>query len=206
MSTVTFGAAEISDVHIAGNADIARSKMVQRVLAELPVALTDLRVWDAMQTNLPGTGASDDLALIATTWGTDPPTVQTGDLKAAGSTTRRARFQVRVPPDFEAGQTAQIRCKAGMKTTVADVAATIDIECYRVKGDGTLDAAGDLCTTAATTINSLTVSNKDFTITNAVIQPGDILDVRVSILVNDAATVTAVIGLLAGLSLLADLR
>ncbi len=40
------------------------SILVQDPLVRFPVNLTDLRIWDAFHTNLPGTAATDDLALI----------------------------------------------------------------------------------------------------------------------------------------------
>jgi hypothetical protein len=50
-----------------------------------PIPLTDFRVWDAMQTPLPGTPATDDLGLVGGTFGTATPTLRTQDLKTAGA-------------------------------------------------------------------------------------------------------------------------
>lgn len=207
MANVVIGTGEVRDHHIADGADINRNKMAQRVLAKHGVPLTDLRVWDALHTNLPGTPANDDLGLVTGTWGdpTLPPYVGTGDLKAAGATTRRAAFSRPVPPDFEAAATLLISVYAGMNTTVADVSATIDVEVWKIDKDGTLGAA-DLCSTAATTINSLIVSEKQFTIDASGLTAGDMLLVRVSIAVNDAATATVVIGGCWAIDLRADLR
>ena len=73
------------------------SILKQDANAIFPVGLESLRVWNAYQTNLPGTAATDDLALIGGTFGTAPPTISAGDLKAAGATTRYARFQMQLP-------------------------------------------------------------------------------------------------------------
>jgi hypothetical protein len=60
--------------------------------------------------------------------------------------------------------------------------------------------------TSATSINSLTLANKDFTLNTTGLVAGNRLDVRVSIAVNDAAGVTAVIGVLHDLVLRCDVQ
>lgn len=161
------------------------------------------RVHDAFGTLLPATPANDDLGLIGGTFGTAAPTIQTGDAKAA-SVTRRARALIYLPPEYQAGESVSIRAYAGMKTTVADTSATIDFEVYSSDLDETVSA--DLCTTAAQSINSLTLANKDFVITPTNLAPGSILDVRMTIAIVDSATATAVIGLIGRVALLADIR
>lgn len=197
----------IKNRHVAATAAIERSKLEQRVLAKCSVVPTDWRVWDALQTVLPGTPANDDLGLVTGTWGSSPPPyLGTGDLKAAGATTRRARVLANLPPDYEAGQTVTIRVYCGMITTAADTSCTVDVEAWRVdKEDGTLGAA-DLVTTAATTMNSTTADDRDFVVTATTLLPGDTLDIRLSIACNDAATATAVIGAVYQVEVLADLR
>lgn len=194
----------IKDFHIKSNADIARTKIAQRVLGTDTVPLSQLRTWDARATNLPGTAASDDLGYITGTLGTDSPTVQTGDLKTAGATTRYAGFQVAVPNDFEDGQTLTIEVLAGMKTTVADGSATVDLQVYRSTEDGLVGS--DICATSATSINSLTAATKSFTITPASLVAGDLLDVRLACAVTDTATGTAVIGRVVAIKVRSDRR
>ncbi len=147
----------------------------------------------------------DDLQLTLGAFGTLPTYIGTGDVKAAGATTKYARVLLQVPLDFEANQTLTLRATAGMKTTIADGSATIDFECWRNDVDGTL-GAGEMVTTSAQSINSVTAATKDFIIDPATLVAGDVLDVRVTIAVTDTATVTAVIGALWSLELLADLR
>lgn len=91
-----------------------------------------------------------------------------------------------------------------MKTTVADVSATIDVEALELLEDGTVSA--DLCTTAAQNINSTTYDDFDFVITSTTLVAGSRLQVRISIATNDAAGATAVIGVLHNLSLRCDCR
>lgn len=186
---------------------VAKSNIL--ALAELqafPIPLTDFRVWDAMQTLLPGTPATDDLGLVGGTFGTATPSVRTEDLKALGATNKRARFLVQLPWEYIAGETITLRFKAGMITTVAGTSATLDCEAYKLQDDPDDAIGSDLVSTAAQSINSLVFSNIDFTITPTSLSPGDILDVRITIAVNDAATATAVIAGLTSAKLLADVR
>jgi len=193
----------ITNYTIAGNADIAFTKIAQRVLAESVISLTQARVWDAVQTNLPATPASDDLGIITGTWGTNPVRITAGDVKALGSTTRRLYLASPIPSNYEDGQTIQLRIRAKMETTVADTSCTIDAEAY-VGSDGALGS--DLVTTSATSMNSLSAANYDFTINATGVDPGDLIEVRLSIASNDAATATAVTPAIYSVSLLCDTR
>lgn len=202
---VTIPPSEITDAMVSASAAIARAKLAQRVNAVCPVNPTDWRTWDALATNLPGTPANDDLGLVTGTFGSTPaPYVGTGDVKATSSTRRACAF-VRIPEDYETGQTLTLRAWAGMTTTIADGSCTLDFEAYRIDLDGTYGAA-DLISTAAQSINALVAAAKTFTISDSTISPGDLLLVRMSIAYVDAATATAVIGSVWGVELLADLR
>lgn len=192
------------DDDIAAGAGIARAKMAQRELDTHAIPLTQLRKWDAQEQLLPAAATGTYLGLVTGTIGSDPVTVQAGDLKAAGATTRRAAAQIILPNDYEAGQSVTIRIWAGMKTHVADTTCTVDVECYKQNKD--LTVGSDLCATVAQTINSLVFGSVDFTITPTTLSPGDALDVRFSIACNDAASGSAVIPTIAQIELLADLR
>ena len=172
--------------------------------AIFPIDLTALRVWDAFATSLPGTAATDDLALVGGTFGTSPPVVSAGDLKAVGATTRYARFQVRLPECYDSGETITLSLSAGMATTVADTSCTLDVECYKIDKVGGIGS--DLCATAATSINSLVFAAIPFTITASGLVAGDVFDVRVAIACNDAATGTAVTPTIAAIDLLCDIK
>lgn len=178
-------------------------------LAELqpfPIPLTDFRVWDAMQTVLPGTPATDDLGLVGGTFGTATPSIRTEDLKAAGATNKRARVLIQLPWEYVAGQSVTLRFKAGMITTVSDTTATLDVEAYKLQDDPDDAIGADLVSTAATTINSLTFANIDFVVSPTGLSPGDILDVRITVAVSDGASATAVIAALTSARLLCDVR
>ena len=206
-------ASQFDDVRISGtlslketgvSAQTRASILKQDALAIFPVRLTGLRVWDAIHTNLPGTAATDDLALIGTTFGTTAPVVSAGDCKALGATSRYARFMTELPECYEAGETVTLSLSAGMVTTVASSSCTVDVECYKI--DKITGISSDLCTTAATTINSLVFAAKSFTITSSALTAGDVLDIRLTIAVNDAATGTAVTPTIAGIDLLCDIK
>ena len=186
------------------SAQTRASILKQDALAIFPVNMMDLRVWDAIQTNLPGTAAADDLALIGTTFGSTAPRVTAGDCKALGATSRYARFMVELPECYEAGETVTLSLSAGMVTTVASSSCTVDVECYKI--DKITGIGSDLCTTSATTINSLVFAAKAFTITPSGLTAGDVLDVRLTIACNDAATGTAVTPTIAGIDLLCDIK
>lgn len=200
--TSSWPAGQITNADINANAAIARTKLAEDALQSFVVKMTDLRVWDAVQTNLPGTAASDDLAIIGGTWGSATPMIKTSDAKAT-TVTQRARVQIQLPPEYVAGGDVRIRLHAGMGTTVSDGTATVDVEAYESNKEGGLGS--DLVTTSATTINSLTLADKDFTLTSAGLAPGDWLDVRITIAITDSATVTAVLGVIGHITLLCDI-
>lgn len=207
MSTFTIP----GDVDIQGNLlvrgtipSIARSGLTQESIQPFTIPLDSWRVHDAFQTLL-GSAASDDLGCTCGVFGTGTPYLTAGDLKAAGATTRYGRAMFQIPVSYVAGETLQIAAKAGMLTTVADTSCTIDFQAYKC-GEDTLVSGGDLVTTSATTINSLTFAEKAFVVTPSTLSPGDWLDIRVAIACNDAATGTAVIGAIAGIELQADIR
>lgn len=172
-------------------------------LATYTVPWTLWRVWDAMQTNLPGTAATDDLALIGGTWATGVPSIQTLDF-GAGTTTAYARAQIPLPAEYVAGQTVTLRFHAGMVTAISDDDCNLDVVCYKSDEEFLVDGA-DLCTTAAQDINSMTFADIDFTITPASLSPGDLLDVRVEMEGTDVATAVT-IGCIGAVQLLCDVR
>lgn len=200
-----------TDLHVQGNITYTGSLpkkdsedlLNQKPLEKYLIPWTSWRVWNAVHTNLPGAPAADDLALEGGTFGTDVWCIETGDLKAAGATTRYARAFAQLPPEYQDGETVKIQVRGGMETTVADGSATIDVEAYLSDYEGDVDGA-DLVSTAAQSINSLTHANKNFTVTAAGLEAGDWLDIRIAVAVNDGATATEVLARLGNISLLCD--
>ena len=197
------------NLRLNGTLSPAVSKANILALAELQafaVPITTFRVWDALQTLLPGTPATDDLGLVGGTFGTATPSLRSEDLKTLGATNKRARVLVQLPWEYVAGDSITLRFKAGMITTVAGTTATLDCEAYKLQDDPDNAIGSDLVSTAATTMNSLTFADVDFVITPTSLSPGDILDVRVTVAVNDGAGATAVIAGITSCKLLCDVR
>lgn len=202
--SITSDTASITNGMCSPSMALSRSKLDQDTNEPFDVPLTDLRVHDAINTVLPGTPATDDLGLDSGVFGTEAAHVTAGDLKAAGATTRYARFQIQLPAEYDDGETVYVRVNAKMETTVADVSCTVDVEAYEIADD--LTCGSDLITTAATSMNSLTAANFDFLLTSTGLLSGDRLDVRVAIACNDAATGTAVEPVISAIQLLADIK
>lgn len=182
---------------------VARSALVQQDLVEYQVPLTSLRVHDAMQTNLPGTAANDDMGLITGTPGTDAPTLQGVDF-GGGSTDEKGAFEFVLPPEYVAGETITLRVRAGMLTTVSDGTATVDVEAWVAAVDGSVGS--DICATAAQSINSLTLANKDFVLTPTGRAAGDRIIVRVSFGGTDSGNVGVMIPEIQKIAMLLDIK
>ena len=193
----------LTNANVSNSAAIARSKLALDSSAKYAIPLPAFRTWDDLTSALPGTAASDDLGLIEGTFGTDFPTIQTSDAKAT-TVTQRTRILASVPQEYGEAETVALRIRGGMITTISDATATVDVEVYLHDDDGSVGS--DLCTTAATTINSLTKANVDFAITSTDIDPGDQLDIRVTVAITDSATGTAVIGEISEAKILFDVR
>jgi hypothetical protein len=187
----------------ASLATIARSGITQQDLVPYTIPLTSLRVHDAMATALPATAANDDMGLITGTPGTDSPTVQGVDFGGTTSDEKSA-FEFVLPAEYVAGETITARVRAAMLTTVSDGTATVDVECWVAGVDGA--AGSDICATAATTINSLTPGNKDFTITPTSRAPGDRLIVRLSFAGSDTGDLGVMIPEITLVQMLLDIK
>ena len=151
-----------------------------------------------------GTDTASDLNLVGGTVGTNAPSLQTEDLRYAGATNRYKRVLVPLPSNYVAGETVTLRFSAGMITTAADTTATLDVVCYKSDEDNTVSA--DLCATAAQSMNNTVFADLDFTITATTLSPGDMLDVRITMAVNDAATDAVVIGCVGAIKRLCDTK
>lgn len=180
-----------------GGEDVLIGNQLAIAAGTVDIPLTDAHTWDALATNIPAAAANDDLALVTGTTGTDAPSLQAGDIKTTDSE-RYAGFLVRLPMWYNPGSTVKIRLSAGMKTTVADTSCVLDLNVYTVDyANNDLTVSGDLCETAAQSMNSTTFANLDFTIDDDaagyVLAPGSILQVKVIADYTDGSTGTAVI-------------
>lgn len=198
----SFDTAFITNALILSNAAIGRTKLAQDTFQPYGVDLTTLRVWDDLASLLPGTAATDDLAIIEGTFGTDHPMVQSSDA-ASTSVTQYARFLFTLPPEYDAGQSIRLRIRGAMQT-VSDTSASLDVEAYAHDGDGAVGS--DLCTTSAEDMNSATHADYDFDITPTGLAAGDQLDIRISIAITDSATGSGVVAELTRLQMQLDIR
>lgn len=158
--------------------------------AEYKLPITSAKVWDALQTTLPGTAADDDMAIVTGTPGTDAPSLQGVDF---GGTTadEKCAFEFVLPHSYRAGAAVTVRLNAGVLTTISDGTATVDVSVYKDAGDGSVGS--DLCATALQSINSLTMANKDFTITPTGFAAGDRLIIVVSLAASDTGNLGVMI-------------
>lgn len=183
--------------------EVARTSLQQENLKAYQIPLQEVRVWDAFQTPL-GSAAADDLGITAGAFATGCPYLTAGDVKTLNST-RYGRFTFTLPPEYVAGESVRLNVAAGMLTTVASASCTIDFEAYK-SARTSLKTGSDLVTTSATTINSLTFAEVPFELDPSTLSPGSVLDIRVAIAYNDAATGTAVTPAIAHLEMLLDIK
>lgn len=168
---------------------LPRTQLAQENAKAHPIDLGTFKISTTGQP-LTATASGSDLGYTAGTYATSNQYVQAGDVKTLTGS-RLARFTARLPDNYVAGQPVSLRFAAGMLTTVAATSCTILAAAYKV-GRDSLVSGGNLVTTGATTINSLTFGDKDFVLTPTGLNPGDVLDVLVTIAYADAATGTVV--------------
>jgi hypothetical protein len=139
------------------------------------------RVWDALHTNLAGADGTDDLGLVTGTYLTSDPT-----FNVTVATPTSAPFYARklIPvadlPGYVPGTDLTLQITA--TETVAATTANLDANIVRT-GAPTVD----LVDTAAQSIIGAAAAVKSFTVLGANIVAGDVLDLRVSITLNDGA-------------------
>jgi hypothetical protein len=195
------GATKVTNAMLAGS--VTRAKLLQEASASYVIPITEMRVWDARQTVLPGTAANDDMAIVTGAFGTDAPTLQGVDFGGT-STDEKCAFQFRLPPEYDAGETIIIRLACAMLTTVSDGTATVDVECHKCDGEGAVGS--DLCATAAQSINSLSNDTVQFTITPTGLTPGTLLDIRLSFAGSDVGNLGVMIPEISEVAVLLDIK
>jgi hypothetical protein len=179
--TVTLPTGIINSTHLATAPEFPASAMAQRNFQLFTIELESLRVFDAPQTILPAAAASDDMGYTKGTFGTHSPTVDAGDV--GGTTSKRyARFFFRLPDNYVAGQSCDIRIRGTILTTNPDTTCNLDVVAHLADTNG--GVGSDICTTATQNMLAAgagTVANYDFIITPTGADPGDLLDIQISI-------------------------
>lgn len=200
---MTLPANAVLNANVHSAAAIARTKLALEAQAPFAVPLSSFRVWNAMATNLPGTAADDDLAFVGGTFGTDFPQIQSSNFEGT-TATQRARAIIALPENYETGEDCLLNLWCKM-TAVAQVSATVDVEAYRGGTDFLVNGA-DICATAAQSINSTTVGFKQFVLGGSGLNPGDHLDVRITVAGDDTGGSGAVIAQIGFIWLHCDIR
>ncbi len=150
---------------------------------ELPP--TTWRVWDDMDSLLPGTATIDDLGLTTGAFGTNAPYIASEDLNGDTTAASYARRTYTLPPEYVSGGTITLRFYAGI--AVGGGAASVDAVVYQESKTSIAITGSDLCTTAATSITT-TFGAKDFTITPTGRVAGDTLDIRIAVIGTTSVT------------------
>jgi len=150
---------------------------------------------------------SQSLDYVGGAYGTNAPSLQTADFGGnSAAVAYYARGEIPMPWEYEAGESVTLRLSVGMITTVADQSATVDVEVYKSDEDAT--STGDLCATTATSdnMNNTVFADVDFTITPTTLNPGDLLDVRLTATVDDNGDGGVMKGSIGSVQLLCDVR
>lgn len=167
----------------SANFDILNPSYVPSVaLRTYPIPMAAYRVWDAMATNLPGTAANDDLGLSTGTFGTSTVSLITRDCKAVGSNVvGYARVQVPVPPSYVAGEAISLVVTGYMVDGTPSQSAELDAQVYN-----TAAPTVDICATSAYDMLAVVAAtDKTFTITPTNVSAGQLLDIRLSMAIDD---------------------
>ena len=152
-------------------------------------------------------GTRSALDYVAGTYATNAPSLQTPDFGGnSAAVSYYARGEIVLPWEYEAGESVTLRLSAGMITTTADQTATVDIQVYKSDEDAT--STGDLCATTASSdnMNNTVFADVDFTITPTTLNPGDLLDVLITVAVDDDGDAGVMKGSIGSVQLLCDVR
>lgn len=162
---------------------VTRTKMAQEDLVSYRIPLNQFRVFDAMQTNLPGTAANDDMALIGGAHGTAPPLLEGKIATGSATETNKARVTFQLPAEYVAGQTVTLRVKCKTSGGQGEGTKSIDAEVFLNDEDGSVTDVAT--TTAAITIDD-TYTDRDFVITPTALVVGSELDILLTSVIQDA--------------------
>lgn len=109
--------------------------------------------------------------------------------EAANNNTKTSigRLEIALPQNYEAGSALSVVVRA-RANLVLNTAATVDIEAYRLDGEG--GVSSDLNGTAAQNVNSTSWANLTFAVDGSTLSPGDVLELYLTAIANDAGGTT----------------
>lgn len=180
-----------------------RSAITQDALKAYSIPMTSMRKTADLTAVLPTAGNATDLGLVSGTHGTNSPGLE-GTAANNNIKTEKARFTFVLPPEYDAGETITIRARAGQKTGAVNVDNLIDFEAY--KHDKEQGIGSDLVTTSAINANSTTLADVDFTVDPTSLNPGDILDVELTVVNDDTGGSTTSKAVVGDVAFLLDVR
>jgi hypothetical protein len=152
-----------------------------------------LDTWKLPATLLPlaASASAGVFGLVAGTYGSATATL-IGEATANGTKTDYVRTLVSLPRDYVAGNNVTLVVHARASTTVTG-AKQLDAEAFL--SDKEAGAGSDLCATAIQTISATAYTNYSFTITGTTLNPGDVLDIRLTgVLTDTGSGATVLIG------------
>lgn len=164
---------------------LQRSNAAQEDNQEIRVPFGDLRNSDG--SIITGTASAGVYGIVSGGWGVGGTKLQ-GEAASNNSKTSTTKFTFRVPQNYVAGTNLTIKPTERVSTP-ANTTASVDVQAYKSNENGGVSGS-NLITTSAITHNSATWIEQSFTLTSALLSPGDELDIYIRQVVNDAGGAT----------------
>jgi hypothetical protein len=154
---------------------------------DLAIPLTSLRKGSEgnLSAGLGSAADGSDLGLLSTGFGqaASAPRVVSSSLSAGGTLTQKARVLIALPVEYQAG--SAITCRVAARADACQVGATVALAAYELNGTGSYAGSPtNLCTTGAQNLSS-SYSTLEFALTAPAGGPGSVLDVLLTVALND---------------------
>ncbi|MFA7070201.1 MAG: hypothetical protein WC144_05105 [Sulfurimonas sp.] len=147
------------------------------------VNFTDLRRTGDCALILPNAGDNTNLGI--TTGASGAANISLTSSNPTGATkTEKARFQFIIPANYIAASDLTLTASARVAVAL-QVSATLDFTAFESNKE--LGVGADICATAAQSINTNVWANYAYTITGAALLPGDVIDIEMTIALDDTA-------------------
>lgn len=175
--------------------------MVQDDLKPYPIILTTFRKTAALSSLLGEVADCTNHALRGYSHGSESMYLK-GYAAEGASTTERSRVLKELPAEYVAGQTVIIRVHSKLSSAV-EVSGTVALLVY--KSDKEKGVSADLCETAAQP-NTTSWADYDFTITPTDLEPGDVLDIEITTVINNTGGAQEIDLFMGDVRLLCDVK